>query len=1711
MRYRLLGPLEVTRDGDPIPLGGPKQRLVLAHLLIRANELVSAELLIDEIWGDEPPAAARQSLQSYVSNLRKALGADRLAGRPPGYVLRAAAEEIDVAQFEAMTGRGRRLMPTDLTAAARILRDALNLWQSEPLADLSAEPSLQPEIDRLSGLRLSVTEDLVEAELGLGRHSEQIPLLERLVARHPLRERPYGQLMLAFYRAGRQADALATYTRLRRALASELGVDPSPPAERLQLQILTQDPALELRGEPLRGYRLIGHVGSGPHGVVHRAFEPQTERDLAIKVLGARIANHPDFVRSFDAESRRIARIENPHVVPVQDWWREPDAAYLVMRLMPGGSLASRLAAGDVSISDAMRWAEQVGAALAAAHRHGLVHGDLHPGNILLDDDGNGYLSDFAAGYDPAGIGTGPKGARSEYLAPERQSGDGPSAAADIYALGVLLDALLDDRTPSQAGAALRETLHRATSAAPEDRQPSASDLVSQVQRIMLAPTATTGTEAVRTGTTSSVAAPPRNPYKGLRAFEEPDAADFAGREVLVSKLVARMAEPEEAWRLLAVIGPSGSGKSSVVNAGLIPALRSGGVSGSDHWFIATMTPGARPFERLERALLSVAVGSPPALAELLQSEGGLRSAVDGVMPGRDELLLVIHQFEELYTLVPDVGTREAFLSVLARTIEDPDSRVRVVITLRADFYDRPLGHDRFGRQLASRSHVVPPLTPEELDRVISEPAASVGLRFDRGLATRIVAEMSDHPGALPLLQYVLSELWERRDGPRLSLAAYDASGGISGAVARRAQELVQGLDPERREAARQLFLRLVEPGEGAPDTARRVRWSEVRGSGGNATTIESVVDSFARYRLLLTDRDAESREPTVQLAHEALLRAWPQLREWVDEARDDLRSQRRLAAAAAQWVEAERDPSFLLTGNRLDQTRAWAAATRVPLSAVEQEYLAASIAEADRISTEEEQRRAHERSLERRAVTRLRALVVTLGLGAMLAGGLSLFALSESQRAAAEARSATARELAAAAVANLEADPERSILLALAAIAETRAVDGTVFPEAEEALHRAVVASRVVMTIPGLGGDIDWSPDGTVFVTEGPENSGLVDIRDAATGESVRTWIGHQVDINDVTFSRDGSLLATAGDDGAVRIWDVATGEELAAMTGRPGTASDPSIARSPSFTVDTRLVAAAWTDENVVRILDLDTGEVREISSLIAPEETAFSPDGRWLSVTATPFRVVVLDVAFGTELMSWQFDTVPFRTAWSPDGRWLATGGIPVRIWDAEELSPEPTYTLGEEDGAVDVVWSADSSRLATASESGTATVWEVSEQGPRERFVLSSHDHGRLWGVTLSPDAERVMTAEGIGPDRQPVVKVWDLSLRGDAEWINLPADPGWTHVLEFTSDGGIVASSAEGTATVWDLESGKPELRIGPHPSTGAPVDPMLQDVAISPDGQLIATAGIEGAAMVWDAETGEELLSIWPDLEPEPRWIEDVAWSPDGEQLAVAANSAPALGSHVLIVDRSGGQVAKVEEDGVRPERIAFSPDGRLLAVAWIDLDTFALDAWRVTLWDRERGNSVRTIRTAARGVAFDPAGARLATVNDNGTAQIWDVGTGDLLATLSGHAGGLSRSISFSPDGTLVATAGEDKSVRLWDAESGRQRLVLWGHASVVARAVFSPDGSKLASTGADGVVRVWALNLDDLIRIARDNLTRGLTEDECRQFLHADGCIGS
>ncbi len=1696
VQFQLLGPLDVTIDGQRLSLGGPKQRLVLAHLLIRANEIVSAELLIDEIWGEEPPDAARGSLQSYVSHLRKALGPERLEGRAPGYVLHVPAADIDAARFESLVTQARRRLRTDPSAAARALRDALALWQGEPLADLPAERSLQAEIERLSEMRLAALEDRLEAELSLGLHNELVPEFEQLIRRHPLRERLGGQVMLALYRAGRQAEALAAYHRLRGALQSQLGVDPSPSIEALQRRILNQDPSLQLRGEPLRGYRLVEQIGAGDWGVVHRAFEPQTERDVAIKVFGAGVANDAEFVRRFDAEARRLARLEHPHVLPIYDWWREPDAAYLVMRLVRGGDLGQRLASGHLGSPTALTWAEQIGAALTAAHRQGLAHGDVRPRNILLDADDNAYLAGFAVGYDPALNAQGtPASSEARYLAPERRSGAAPSPAADIYGFGVLLSELLPGASLGDDGAELRAAIERATAPTPDDRHPSAADLAAAVRRALLAPAGELQTQ--------QAGGPPRNPYKGLRSFEEADAADFFGREDLVGQLAQRLDEEAGGARLLAVVGPSGSGKSSVVSAGLLPDLRGGAVPGSDQWLIASMSPGQRPFEQLEHALLGVAVIAPPSLAVLLEADDGLRSALERVLPPGAELLLVIDQFEELFTLSSEPA-RDLFMRAIARTIEDPKARLRVVITLRADFYDRPLRHERFGRLLASSTHALPPLTPEELERAVSEPAQRAGLRLEAGLATRIVADMGLQPGGLPLLQYVLTELWERRDGSRLSLRAYDASGGIAGAVGRRAEQLVLELDAHGREAARQLFLRLIEPGEGAPDTSRRLRTSELQGLHSERDQVEAVVESFVRYRLLLVDRDVETREPVLQLAHEALLRVWPRLQRWVDDAREDLRNQRRLAAAAGQWLEAGRDSSFLLSGSRLEQTEQWAAATRVLLGAPESEYLTASLEEQRRVRAAEEERRAHEADLERRASVRQRALVVALALGTLLAGGLSLFALGEGQRAASEARVATARELAAAAVANLEVDPERSMLLALEAVRETRSVDGSVLREAEESLHRAVVNSRAVLTVHDEGGHISWTDHpalGSVFVTQGPEDSGLVSVRDASTGNVLRSWHAHDVDVNEVVFSPDGSLLATAGDDGFLRVWDPETQQEVLRVGGPAA-----GEAWGPSFSPDGSQVAAVWREgaqgTDVATVLTMETGEmVFEVVDLGFPTKTSFSPDGTRIAVATYDGSVaLVYDVTTGQELFALEgHDGGVNDVVYSPDGRWIATAAndATAKVWEVETGALRFTI-FGHAVGVTDVDWSPDSERLITGSLDGTARIWELSEAGPRELMLLTSQDlRGGVGGVAFSSDGSRVMTAQHV----DHAVKLWDVGISGNAEWLNLP--PGNFGGIAISPDSArLFASTPDGTVAVWDFETLRRGIETDHHPGLVFAID-------ASPDGSLIASAGFDGA-MVWDAATGELHFSVPLAQGEEHAWMQAVAWSPGGDLLATASSAGP-----VTVRSRTGEAVAVLPEGpraGVYGAR--FSPDGRLLATS---VKQAPGERWdpalhQVSIWDWARQTRVTTIRTSSIGLAFNPAGTLLVTANvEQGYGEIWDVMSGEKRTTLLGHSGSVNDAAwDPDPERNWIATASDDATVRLWNAATGVTELVLRGHQGPVRQVRFSPDGSKLVSIGRDGAVRVWALDLDDLMAIAHDKLTRDLTDEECRQYLHLDSCHG-
>jgi len=750
--YRVLGPLEVIDDGETVGIGPRKQRSLLALLLINVNRVVATDRILEELWGEEAEGK-ENALWVYVSRLRVVLEPEDskrgefsiLVTRDHGYLLSVDPQSIDANRFETAVSEGRLLLRDDPSSASALLAEGLAEWRGLPLEDFTYDDFAHREISRLAELRLGALEDRIDADLRLGQTGEIVAELEPLHQQHPLRERVVGQLMLALYRSGRQADALRTFERFRRRVGEELGIDPSPELRRLEEQILLHD-----------------------------------------------------------------ARIQAPK---------------------------------------------------------------------------------------------------------------------------------------------------------PRSRRPAAPAQVA-------------------------------NPYKGLRAFDEDEAADFYGRDCLIAKVVRRLRKGD---RLIGLVGPSGSGKSSVVRAGLIPALRKGAITESDSWLIAQMVPGSHPFAELEAALLRSSLDAPASLSDqLADQEVGLLRAALRVLPNTDSrLLLVIDQFEELFTLVEDDETRSRFLKQLLMAVDDSHGRVVVVVTLRADYYALPLTHPEFSARLGDGVVNVVPLTPDELEEAARRPAELHQMAIEPPLLAALLTDVIGQPGALPLFQYTLTELFDRRVGDTLTIDAYRAIGRVTGALTRRANDLFAELDDGQRIASRQLFLRLVTITEGDNWARRRVAASEIISLDVDLVALQSVIGIYAQHRLLTLDRDDVTGSPTVEVAHEALLTEWGRLRDWIETGREDIRHHATLTSAMAEWVAAKNNPDYLLTGARLARYEQWAASATMHLTADERHYLDAAIERRERTLGAETQRVALEARTTRSARRRLWGLTAALAVLAAVVAGLFVVSLA--------------------------------------------------------------------------------------------------------------------------------------------------------------------------------------------------------------------------------------------------------------------------------------------------------------------------------------------------------------------------------------------------------------------------------------------------------------------------------------------------------------------------------------------------------------------------------------------------------------------------------------------------------------------------------------------------------------------------------------------
>lgn len=1673
MDIRILGPLEVVDHDTSIRLGGPRQRLVLANLAARSNRLVPVEQLIDEVWGEDPPPAATSTLHSYISRLRATLGDRRIEWRAPGYLLHVQPDELDALRFEGMLRGARARMTAEPEAAASDFVAALSLWRGRPFTDLAERGALLAEASRLDEVRAEAAEEWLELESSLGRDHEVVARAEELLHDHPLRERLWGLLMHGLYRSGRQAEALEAYHRLRRTLADELGIDPSPELQRLQVQILQQDPALHERRLQLRGYRLIEPIGEGMFGIVHRAIQPHVGREVALKAIRPRLAEDPDFIRRFEVEAQLVARLEHPRIVPLYDYWRDEYGAILVMRWLRGGSLRDALRAGPFSVPRALEVLEQVGEALAAAHRAGIVHRDLKPANVLLDEDGNAYLSDFGIAKDLAARRsevTADYG--SAYQSPEELRGEPTTPRSDIYALGILVYELLADRSPwldddrtrptplstlrPAIGAPVDAILAGALAPVADERPESVEALLRDL-RVALEATPAPARERM----------PRRNPYKGLYAFTQSDAADFFGRTALVDGMLGRLAENAPSARFLAVVGPSGSGKSSLVRAGLLPALRSGALPGSEQWFLTTMQPGPDPMRQLESALRRVAPATVPGLAGMLEHDvDGLTAAAHSMLPAdASELVLVVDQLEEVFTLASSVE-RDRFLQLMTAAVRSTVSRVRVIVTLRADFYHRPLVIREFAELVGARTQVVTPPSAAELEQVISGPLQVVGGAAEPALVPALLAESLDRPGGLPLLEYTLSELFEQSDGSRLTVSALNEMGGVSGAIARRAEAAYAELTGDEQAALRRVMLGLVTITEGGMVTRRRVHRAELgavgRAKRGEApTTVEAALEAFGRHRFLTFDHDPVTRAPTVEVAHEALLVAWRRLANWLDDARDEIALHRRLGDQARAWLQAGRDESFLARGGQLAGFAGLARRGEIALTAEEQDFLDASTAARQVEAAAREAQRRHERELERRSIRRLRWLAASLATGAAVAIGLSVFALLQVQATEREARLTTARRLAAAAVENLQIDPDLSINLAIEAVEITRLSDGTVLREAQEALHSALLASRVIERLDPTAGVI---PDHTGGWYSLPADGGIAVRQEWTDEELVVLAIGVP---DTLAVSRTAERVATAG-DGVIRVWDASSAAEVASID--VGVVRFDDIAFSP----DGLRLAARWFGG--AAIWDIDTGH--QVSVALGSVEghginLDWSPDGSLLAIAVggAESETLVVSSADGSPVR-----TLPGHgrtTVFSPDGGLLLTTGQDDGVlWDTATWSQR--FILPHSGWVDGSAFSHDGRLAATGADDGIARVWDTASG--EQLFALPGAG-GRVGLVVFDPASERLAGWTSSGG------LVWNLTVAGNRV-VQTWANP---HGVSFNVSAGPRGRLVTGGATGASLWAPGGQL-LAEFEHDGAPV----ADIVVSPGGDRVASVGFDGTVRLW-SDSGQ-LLDTYEGHTGE---VWGVAFSPDGSMLASVATDG--TGRVWNLVTGTRGPVFTDHHDNVWD--VAWSPaDALVVSVG---------DDGMARQWDPISGDAGPILEGHTGGIleqAFSPDGRQVATASFDGTAIVWDVASGDPVFELVGHTG-VVTDVEASPNGSRWMTGSVDGTVRIWDAATGVTLLTLEAQTEGPGLRLAFLDDDRIAVAG-NAEIRIYTLDVEDLLAIARERATRSLTPAECRQYLQRDGC---
>ncbi|MBW7880651.1 MAG: TIR domain-containing protein [Anaerolineae bacterium] len=1156
------------------------------------------------------------------------------------------------------------------------------------------------------------------------------------------------------------------------------------------------------------------------------------------------------------------------------------------------------------------------------------------------------------------------------------------------------------------------------------------------------------------------------NPFKGLEAFQQTDAAFFFGREGLIKKALAAL-KPGRPRRFLAVVGASGSGKSSLVRAGVIPQVRSGALPGSDQWRVAIFTPGDQP----TRALATRIAPMLPEDVDADAVQKALSTGMDGLStvaqrllidaPSTAMLMLIVDQFEETFTRAPESAAR-SFIGLLEHAATVPNGRCIVVLTMRADFFDRLGRYPDFAELFeADQLLIVTEMTQSNLLRAITGPAEAVSLIYEDGLADRILEDVRRQPGSLPLLQYALTELYKRREGRRLTNAAYDAIGGVEQALARHAEELYVSLGVGQQDIVKRVLLRLIEIGDDAIPTRRRVARSDLTFVGVSDEAVQEIVDRLTApdSRLLVTSREIRthanqtaSTTVWVEVGHEALIREWARFQSWVEDDMENLRLGAELLKSAADWDSTQRDAAYLLTGTRLARAEDWLESGG-DANALQRAFIRASVELRER--TEETQREQAERelTLQRRSAQRLRMFVGVLLLALVVTAGLVLFAFSERDRADGNAQLAATNAAAAEANAQrAQANFAQANSFALSALANRALGDGDSQlavslgveanlvaspPPPQSSLTLAEVAFapgvRRAYASPGTTiSAVALSADERLAAAASPDG---VTVFDALSGEVVATLaLTTSSGISALAINPDGTRIVTGSESGAISLWDATTGALMFEFTRAHNRAVN-----SLSFSSDHAKLVSAGSDNRVV-VWDVASGSPITEHTLHRGSVTGarFWPqDDRIVVSAGRDSAIIAYDTVTNAAIRTLSTNMVHLSLALRPDGLEALTGGDGGRVqtWPLDldlqqaqqQQSVQPVIPLGvatytghtTTTPSVAVAYADDGRLVISAGADGQLLVWDTATTTLLRSFTVPGT--GEFTSLAVSADGDQVLS--GGASAGAAFLRLWDVT--SAAIMIDMPGHTGRA-VAVFRPDGRTILSGGRdddpenpdddqqgNNLRVFDIATGRTVQQLTGHTNLVGAVD-------VSPDGRYAVSGSFDNTVRVWDIAAGTGIQ-----VGTHTNQVIGVRFTPDG---------------YAVIAVSRGGQIMMWHANGDGLIRQFIDPAGDI---------------------------------TSVQALALSADGSLLLTGGDESIVRLWDVATGDLLETVTIEDRAV-RALGFHPDGTHFVVGSVNGSLTLWSTD-GDSTGRLTGHSRAIITAEYTPDGMHVLSTSFDGTLRVW------------------------------------